>query len=84
MLIENLEARGAKVDYSDPYVSLTPQTRKHDRLAGRKSQSINKGYDCIVIAAARQDYNGAEIARLGIPAADSRRLVPPGPNIYQA
>jgi len=84
VLIEKLEARGAKVDYNDPYVSVIPQTREHDHLTGRKSQPISKDYDCIVIATAHQDYDGTEIARLGVPVVDSRRLVPPGPNIYQA
>jgi UDP-N-acetyl-D-mannosaminuronate dehydrogenase len=53
-------------------------------LAGLKSQPITAEYDCIVIATAHQDYNGTEIAALGLPVVDSRRLVSPGPNIYQA
>ena len=84
VLIEKLEAQGAKVDYNDPYVPVIPHTREHDYLAGRTSQPISKDYDCIVIATAHQDYDGTEIARLGIPVVDSRRLVPPGPNVYQA
>ena len=84
ILIEKLEARGAKVEYNDPYVPIVPHTREHDHLAGRKSQPITAGYDCIVIATAHQDYDGAKIATLGIPIVDSRRLVSPGPNIYQA
>ena len=84
VLIEKLEAQGAKVDYNDPYVPVIPHTREHDYLAGRLSQPITKDYDCIVIATAHQDYDGTEIARLGIPVVDSRRLVPPGPNVYQA
>ena len=84
ILIEKLEARGAKVEYNDPYVPIVPHTREHDHLAGRKSQPITAEYDCIVIATAHQDYNGTEIAALDIPIVDSRRLVSPGPNIYQA
>ena len=84
ILIEKLEARGAKVEYNDPYVPIVPHTREHDYLAGRKSQPITAEYDCIVIATAHKDYNGAEIAALGLPVVDSRRLVLPGPNIYQA
>ena len=84
VLIEKLEAQGAKVDYNDPYVPVIPHTRDHDYLAGRTSQPISKDYDCIVIATAHPDYDGTEIARLGIPVVDSRRLVPPGPNVYQA
>ena len=84
VLIEKLEAKGAKVDYNDPYVPVIPHTREHDHLSGRKSQPIANHYDCIVIATAHQDYDSKEIVNLGIPVVDSRRLVPPGPNIYQA
>lgn len=84
ILIEKLESRGAKVEYNDPYVPIVPHTREHDHLAGRNSQPITAEYDCIVIATAHQDYNGTEIAALGLPVVDSRRLVSPGPNIYQA
>ena len=84
VLIEKLEAKGAKVDYNDPYVPVIPHTREHDHLSGRKSQPISGDYDCLVIATAHQDYNGEQIARLGVPVVDSRRLVPPGPNVYQA
>jgi UDP-N-acetyl-D-glucosamine dehydrogenase len=84
VLIEKLEERGAKVDYNDPYVPVIPRTREHDHLSGRRSQPITKDYDCIVVATAHHDYDGTEIARLGVPVVDSRRLVPPGPNVYQA
>lgn len=84
VLIEKLEAKGASVDFNDPYVPVIPHTREHDHLAGRESKPITKDYDCIVIATAHQDYDGSRIAKLGIPIVDSRRLVPPGPNIYQA
>jgi UDP-N-acetyl-D-glucosamine dehydrogenase len=84
ILIEKMEAKGASVGYNDPYVPIIPHTREHDHLAGRKSQPITGEYDCIVIATAHRDYDGESIARLGIPVVDSRRLVPPGPNVYQA
>jgi UDP-N-acetyl-D-glucosamine dehydrogenase len=84
ILIEKLEARGAKVDYNDPYVPVVPITREHAHLAGRESKAITSDYDCIVVATAHRDYNGTEIAALGIPIVDSRRLVAPGKNIYQA
>ncbi len=84
VLMEKLEAKGAKVDYNDPYIIVIPHTREHDHLSGRKSQPISKDYDCIVIATAHQDYDGKEITALGLPIVDSRRLVAPGPNVYQA
>jgi UDP-N-acetyl-D-glucosamine dehydrogenase len=84
VLIERLEAKGAKVDYNDPYIPEIPVTREHAALAGRRSQSIGKDYDCILVSTAHQDYDGAAIAKLGVPIIDTRRLVPPGPNVYQA
>jgi UDP-N-acetyl-D-glucosamine dehydrogenase len=84
ILIEKLEARGANVEYNDPHVPVVPRTREHYHLAGRKSRPITAEHDCIVIATAHAAYNGFEIAALGIPVVDSRRLLPPGPNIYQA
>ncbi len=84
VLIERLEAKGAKVDYNDPYIPEIPVTREHSALAGRRSQPIGKDYDCILVSTAHQDYDGAAIAKLGVPIIDTRRLVPPGPNVYQA
>jgi UDP-N-acetyl-D-glucosamine dehydrogenase len=84
VLIERLEGKGAKVDYNDPYIPEIPVTREHAALAGRRSQPIGKDYDCILVSTAHQDYDGAAIAKLGVPIIDTRRLVPPGPNVYQA
>ena len=36
-LIEMLEARGARTDYYDPYVTEIPTTREHAELRGRRS-----------------------------------------------
>lgn len=84
VLIEKLEARGAKVDYNDPFIPVVPKTREHAQLAGRVSHNVSADYDCLVIATAHRDYDGEKIAALGVPIVDSRRLVKPGDNIYQA
>lgn len=53
-LIELIEARGAHVDYFDPYIPVIPMTREHAELAGRKSVSLDAktiaGYDAVLIA----------------------------------
>jgi len=53
-LIELIEARGASVDFYDPYVPLIPMSREHARLAGRRSiiwsESVLNQYDAVVIA----------------------------------
>jgi UDP-N-acetyl-D-glucosamine dehydrogenase len=53
-LIELIEARGAEVDYHDPYIPVIPMTREHAALAGRKSVALDAGsiagYDAVLIA----------------------------------
>lgn len=53
-LIELIEARGAHVDYYDPYIPVIPPTREHADLAGRKSAVLDAetlaGYDAVLIA----------------------------------
>lgn len=52
-LIELLEARGAKVDYHDPFVPRIPPTRHYGPIAGRASVSLTAdvvaSYDAVVI-----------------------------------
>src|SRR6185437_11168848 len=53
-LIELLEARGATVDFYDPYVPIIPRTREHAGLAGRSciawtAEALSK-YDAALIA----------------------------------
>lgn len=53
-LMELIEARGARVDYHDPYVPELPATRRHAPLAGRHSVALTPGslaaYDAVLIA----------------------------------
>lgn len=84
ILIERLEALGAKVDYNDPYVPVIPVTREHSGLAGRRSQPLGGSYDCLLVATAHAGYDGAAIASLGIPVVDSRGIVPPAPHVVRA
>jgi UDP-N-acetyl-D-glucosamine dehydrogenase len=53
-LIELIEARGAHVDFFDPYIPVIPMTREHAELAGRRSVSLDAktiaGYDAVLIA----------------------------------
>jgi UDP-N-acetyl-D-glucosamine dehydrogenase len=84
VLIERLEALGAKVDFNDPYVPVIPVTREHAALLGRESRPVSGDYDCLVVATAHSDYKGADIAALGIPVVDSRGIVPPGSNVLRA
>ena len=64
-LIELIEARGASVDFYDPYVPLIPKSREHARLAGRPgiiwSESILNQYDAVVIAT---DHDAVDYRKL--------------------
>jgi UDP-N-acetyl-D-glucosamine dehydrogenase len=84
VLIERLESLGADVHYNDPFVPVIPVTREHAALAGRASQPLGSGYDCILVATAHSSYDGAAIAAFGVPVVDSRGLVPRGPNVFRA
>jgi UDP-N-acetyl-D-glucosamine dehydrogenase len=72
-LIELFEARGARVDFHDPFVPEIPVTREHGDLAGRTSVPLDPervaGYDAVLIATDHDaiDYRGlARHARLVI------------------
>ncbi|MEX1049611.1 MAG: nucleotide sugar dehydrogenase [Akkermansiaceae bacterium] len=84
VLMERLEAQGAKVDYNDPYVPMIPVTREHAALLGRESRPVSGDYDCLVVATAHSNYDGPSIAALGVPVVDSRGIVPPAPHVFRA
>lgn len=78
-LIELLEGRGAKVDYSDPHVpSLKPGREHHYKKNSVKLTPANlKKYDCVLISTAhkRVDYKliGAH-AKLVVDTRDAMRI----------
>jgi UDP-N-acetyl-D-glucosamine dehydrogenase len=71
-LMELFEARGAKVEYHDPFVPVIPFMREHPSLAGRQSHPIqNKdvaGFDLVLIAT---DHDGVDYRAL----AEAAKLV---------
>ncbi len=58
-LIEKLQARGAKVDYNDPFVPRTPKQREHN--LNMRSKKLNArmiaSYDCVLIATNHSEYD---------------------------
>ena len=71
-LIKLLEARGAKVDFHDPYVPVIPKTREHAQYAGRKSMPFKRGYDLYLIVTAHKDFREYNFAELDAPIVDTR------------
>ena len=64
-LIELLQARGAKVDYNDPYVPRTHKMREYDlKMSSKKlSAKMLAAYDCVLIATDHDDYDYPWIVR---------------------
>jgi len=60
-LIELLVKKGAKIDYSDPYIPRTPKQRQHDlKMTSKKlSAKMLAGYDVVLISTDHScyDYN---------------------------
>lgn len=77
VLIEKLEAMGAKVDYHDPYVAEIKPTRAHARLAGRKSSSISDLFDLILIATHHSEFADYDFSEFNSPIVDSRNCLEP-------
>lgn len=61
VLIEELERRGAIVEFHDPYVPVIPHMREHAAMSGRKSVQLNagqiSGYDAILLCT---DHDGVD------------------------
>jgi UDP-N-acetyl-D-glucosamine dehydrogenase len=73
-LIELLQAKGAKVDYNDPYIPATHKQREHDlRMKSKKlTPAMLKRYDVVLIATNHSDYDYNEIVRHAQLVVDTR------------
>jgi UDP-N-acetyl-D-glucosamine dehydrogenase len=73
-LIELLKARGAKVDYNDPYIPATHKQREHNlRMRSRKlTATMLRSYDCVLISTDHSDYDYPWIVKHAKLVVDSR------------
>lgn len=78
VLIEKLEAKGAKVEYHDPYVPEIRMTREHKHLAGRKSVAITHSCDLVLISTAHGCFRDHDFTSCKVPVVDTRNLIPLG------
>jgi len=78
VLIEKLEAKGAKVEYHDPYVPEIRMTREHKQLAGRKSVAITHSCDLVLISTAHGCFRDHDFTSYKVPVVDTRNLIPLG------
>jgi UDP-N-acetyl-D-glucosamine dehydrogenase len=82
VLMEKLEARGAHVDYHDPYVPEIKLTREHAHFAGRKSVEISDEYDCLLLATHHEVYKTYDFSGFHAPLVDTRNCVTHRPTRY--
>lgn len=73
-LIDELEKRGAAVNYNDPYVPIIRPSREWSQYAGRKSVEITNKYDLILIATPHGDYKKIDFASFNVPIVDTRNI----------
>ena len=75
VLIEKLEAKGAKVDYHDPYVPSIRPSREHANLAGRRSVAIETPCDLVLISTPHRTFKSHNFSALTVPLVDTRNCV---------
>jgi UDP-N-acetyl-D-glucosamine dehydrogenase len=73
-LIEKLEAKGAIVEYNDPYIPQIRPSREFARYAGRKSVEISNNFDLLLIATAHDEYKKIDFGKFTIPIVDTRNI----------
>ena len=91
-ILELLKARGATVDYCDPFFPKTHKGRKHDLgLASVAcSAEVFAGYDAVVVATAHEVFKDAGLFSGAKVVVDARNLVAPlfptggGPRVVKA
>ena len=75
-LIELFLARGARVDYNDPYIPTLPRTRKYN--IEKDSVSLTAGnlgkYDCVIIATDHSAYDSNFILKNSDLIIDTRNV----------
>ena len=77
VLIEKLEALGAKVIYHDPHIPVIRPTREHAKLAGRCSVPIDASADLVLLATAHRIFRDHDFSSLQNPLVDTRNSVRP-------
>jgi UDP-N-acetyl-D-glucosamine dehydrogenase len=81
-LMEKLMAKGAKVEYHDPFVPVIPETREHAQLAGKQSVAIEDAYDLILLSTDHSEYKSFDFSQFTAPFVDSRNCVQHKPLKY--
>jgi len=79
VLMHLLEAKGAVVDYHDPYVPEIALTREHAEYAGRKSVDWSEktigSYDCVLVSTPHKAVDYQALAKWAPCIVDTRNVV---------
>ena len=90
--MELIEARGAEVDYHDPFIPEIMVTRDHPALSGRLSVDLEPsrvaGYDAVLISTDHDDVDYKALVASAKLVVDTRnacaRAGATGPNVVKA
>lgn len=76
VIIELLKARGASVDYYDPYVPVIPKSRAHSRLSGMRSVALDAksvaAYDAVMIVTDHSEIDWSSLVSAAQIVVDTR------------
>ena len=75
VLIEKLEALGARVEYHDPYIPIIGKTREHDSLEGKKSVFPDASFNLFLIVTAHKEFKKYQFLDWNIPVVDTRNCI---------
>ena len=79
VLMNLLEARGAKVSYYDPYIPVIRPSREHSHWAGTKSVKWNpktiSAFDVVLISTAHETVNYQQLADWARMIVDTRNAM---------
>ncbi|MGV3771794.1 MAG: UDP binding domain-containing protein, partial [Verrucomicrobiales bacterium] len=74
-----LRARGAEVEYYDPYIPVITPTREHANWTGKKSVGWDKktvaSFDAVLISTAHDSVNYAELSEWSSCIIDTRNAM---------
>ena len=80
--MEKLEAKGAEVEFNDPFMPVVPPTREHDHFTGKQSVDIEDVYDLILVSTDHAEYKTFDFTGYSCPLVDSRNCICEKPQKY--
>lgn len=84
VIMEELERRGAVVDYNDPHVPFIRKGRASLHVKSRSSQPITSDYNAFVICTAHKEYRDLDFSEWDVPLIDSRNCARSKPTMFYA